>query len=67
MNDDMQSGESTLDKLSVAGSPVNLAAEGDGAMDETLHILSSPANAERIRQGLRDFEAGNLEAGELCD
>ena len=28
------------------------------SMEETLHLLSSPANAERLRQGLSDFEQG---------
>jgi antitoxin YefM len=30
------------------------------SMEETLHLLSSPANAERLRQGLADFEQGKL-------
>jgi PHD/YefM family antitoxin component YafN of YafNO toxin-antitoxin module len=29
-------------------------------MEETLHLLSSPANAERLRQGLSDFEQGKV-------
>ena len=35
--------------------------------EETLHLLSTPANAERIRQGLVDYSTGKLQAGELCD
>lgn len=30
------------------------------SMAETLHLLSSPANADRLRQGLEDFEHGNF-------
>jgi antitoxin YefM len=50
-----------------AGTVVLLAAEEYAAMEETLHLLSTPANAERIRQGLADYAAGNLQSGELCD
>lgn len=50
-----------------AGTVVILAAEEYAAMEETLHLLSTPANAERIRQGLADFGAGKLKSGELCD
>lgn len=49
------------------GTVVILAAEEYAAMQETLHLLSTPANAERIRQGLADFAAGNIQKGELCD
>lgn len=49
------------------GTVVLLASEEFAAMEETLHLLSTPANAERIRQGLRDHAAGNLQSGELCD
>ncbi len=50
-----------------AGTVVMLAAEEYAAMEETLHLLSTPANAERIRQGLTDYAAGKLQAGQLCD
>ncbi len=50
-----------------AGTVVLLAAEEYAAMEETLHLLSTPANAERIRQGLADYAAGKLQSGELCD
>lgn len=49
------------------GTVVLLAAEEYAAMEETLHLLSTPANAERIRQGLADYAAGNLQPGDLCD
>ena len=50
-----------------AGTVVMLASEEFSAMEETLHLLSTPANAEHIRQGLNDFAAGKLQPGELCD
>lgn len=50
-----------------AGTVVLLAEEEYSAMEETLHLLSTPANAERIRQGLADYEAGKIQTGELCD
>jgi len=28
------------------------------AMEETLHLLSTPANAERLRDAVRDLDAG---------
>lgn len=49
------------------GTVVMLAAEEYAAMQETLHLLSTPANAERIRRGLADYAAGNMQSGELCD
>ena len=50
-----------------AGTVVLLAAEEFAAMEETLHLLSTPANAERVRQGLADYRAGKLRRGKLCD
>lgn len=49
------------------GTVVLLSSEEYSAMQETLHLLSTPANAEAIRQGLADYEAGKLQPGELCD
>ena len=46
---------------------VLLAPEEYAAREETLHLLSTPANAERIRRGLADYAAGKLKARELCD
>lgn len=46
---------------------VLLSPEEYAGMEETLHLLSTPANAERIRQGLRDYAKGNLREAELCD
>lgn len=50
-----------------AGTVVLLAAEEFAAMEETLHLLSTPANAERVRQGMADYRAGKLRPGKLCD
>ena len=49
------------------GNVVLLAADEFAAMEETLHLFSTPANTERIRKGLDDFAAGRLRDGELCD
>jgi antitoxin YefM len=49
------------------GTVVILSVDEYAAMEETLHVLSTPANAERIRQGLADYATGKLQAGELCD
>ncbi len=47
-------------------SVVLIAAEEYEAMEATLHLLSTPANAERIRQGLADFTEGKMIERELC-
>lgn len=36
-------------------------------MKETLHLLSTPANAERLRQSIADADAGKLVEHELID
>jgi antitoxin YefM len=50
-----------------AATAVLVSSEEYAAMEETLHLLSTPTNAERIRQGLADYAAGNFQPGELCD
>ncbi len=50
-----------------AGMVVLLALDEYDAMEETLHLLSTPANAERIRRGLEDYANGNLQEHSLCD
>ena len=50
-----------------ADTVVMLAADEFAAMEESLHLFSTPANTERIRQGLDDYAAGNVQPGELCD
>jgi len=47
-------------------SVVVLSMEEYESMEETLHLLSSPANAERIRQGLADFENSNFTSHALA-
>lgn len=37
------------------------------SMSETLHLMSSPKNRERLNQGLEDFEQGNFSSGELVE
>jgi antitoxin YefM len=49
------------------GAAVLLSADEFASIQETLHLLSTPANLERIRRGLSDFAAGNVQPGELCD
>jgi len=49
------------------GPVVLLAAEEYAAMEETLHLLSTPANAARIREGLEDYANGKLRPAQLCD
>jgi antitoxin YefM len=67
-----------LKKMAGGGEPITITLNGQGAavilaaneyssIQETLHLLSSPANAERIRRSLEDFAQGKLQAGELCD
>jgi antitoxin YefM len=50
-----------------AGKVVLLAIEEYEAMETTLHLLSTRANASQIQQSLADYEAGNIQTGELCD
>lgn len=58
--------------------PITITRNGLGAvvmmdeqeyysMIETLHLLSTPANAERIRRGLAEYDKGNFQERELCD
>jgi antitoxin YefM len=37
------------------------------AMEETTRLLSSPANAARLREAIRELEAGGGEAHDLID
>lgn len=50
-----------------AGKVVLLAIEEYEAMETTLHLHSTRANAAQIQQSLTDYEAGRVQAGELCD
>ncbi len=49
------------------GIVVLMAATEYDSMEETLHLLSTPANAARMHQGLIDYADGKLQTGELCD
>ncbi len=49
------------------GKVVLLAIEEYEAMETTLHLFSSRANASQIQQSLADYEAGKIQSGELCD
>lgn len=48
-------------------SVVMVAEEEYSAMEETLHLLSTPANAERLRESIAQAKSGDLIDGELCD
>jgi antitoxin YefM len=37
------------------------------AMEETLHLLSSPANAERLREAIRQLDEGGGKERELIE
>jgi len=40
---------------------VMISAEEWAGMQETLHLMSSPANAKRLMEAVRGFEAGDAE------
>ncbi len=44
-----------------------LAIEEYEAMETTLHLYSTRANATQIQQSLADYATGKTQAGELCD
>ncbi len=50
-----------------AGRVVMLAVEEYEAMEATLHLFSTTANANQIQQSLADYEAGKIIPGDLCD
>ena len=50
-----------------AAKVVLLAIEEYEAMEATLHLFSTRANANQIERSLADYEAGNIQSGELCD
>jgi antitoxin YefM len=50
-----------------SGKVVLLAIEEYEAMETTLHLHSSRANAAQIQQSLADYAAGNIQTGDLCD
>ena len=50
-----------------SGVVVMLAIEEYEAMETTLHLHSTRANANQIQQSLDDYAAGKVQSGELCD
>ncbi|UVO51346.1 type II toxin-antitoxin system prevent-host-death family antitoxin [Sphingomonas sp. SUN019] len=65
-----------IDKVVADRAPITITRQrGEGAvlisesewagMEETLHLLSSPANARRLLEGIKRFDAGEGEEHEL--
>jgi antitoxin YefM len=50
-----------------AGKVVLLAIEEYEAMETTLHLFSTRANATQLQQSLADYSEGKIQTGELCD
>lgn len=50
-----------------AGKVVLLAIEECEAMETTLHLHSTRANAAQIQQSLAEYAAGRIQEGGLCD
>jgi antitoxin YefM len=50
-----------------AGKVVLMAIEEYEAMETTLHLYSTKANATELQESLADYDAGKIQAGELCD
>ncbi len=67
----------TLDEVTAARVPVFITRRGGkasvvllaesefSAWQETVHLLSSPANASRLRNGVREADAGLTESHDL--
>jgi antitoxin YefM len=49
------------------GSVVFMSEEEFSGWQETVHLLSSPRNAERLLQGIRDMEHGAVTEHDLLD
>jgi antitoxin YefM len=49
-----------------AGTAVLISKEEYDALEETAHLLRSPANAARLMRSLADAEAGNVQPHELA-
>ena len=50
------------------GDPVIMVAKSEyDAMMETFHLLRSPRNAERLREGVADIEEGRVIGAALID
>lgn len=49
------------------GKVVLMAIEEYEAMETTLHLFSTKANAAQIQQSLSDYSEGKIQNGDLCD
>lgn len=67
----MKEAEENRDPIAITrngqSSVVLLLQEEYDSLLETLHLLSTPANAQRIQTGLADHAAGRTEDHPLCD
>lgn len=50
-----------------AGKTVLLAVEEYEAMEATLHLFCTSANARQIEQSLADYAGGKMQSSKLCD
>ncbi len=48
-------------------SVVVMSLEDYNAIEETMYLLRSPANADRLRASIAEFEDGNYKVRELID
>lgn len=48
-----------------AGSVVMMSLEDFNAIQETAHLLQTPANAERLRRSIQQYKQGRVRAREL--
>lgn len=49
-----------------AGAVVMVSLDDWNAMEETMHLLSTPKNAERLRDSIRQIEAGGGQERKLA-
>ena len=54
-----------IESVRRAGTAVLISQEEYDALEETAHLLRSPANAARLMRSLADAEAGNVQLHEL--
>jgi len=56
-----------IEIVSKHGNAVLLAADEYEALATTAHLLSTPSNAARLRQGIADAKAGRYAAHDLAE